>query len=291
MADTAALFADLERKYGLPPGYLARTYQIESGSGVNLYNEKSGAAGGFQFIPSTAKQYGLTNPYDLNASAEAAARLAADNRTVLQKAGIEDPTGAHLYLAHQQGAGGATKLLSGGNTPASDLVGARAVGWNGGQDGITGSRFAAQIMGKYDKANEAVGAAPSAGLLSNKFDAAPSPIPFPQAGADPAAGKGGLLAQGAMMPSTIDMGPQASLNTMPSSYASFTQPQAQQAVQNYAAANAANDAPKGNFNFAGLAAAGLQQMAAAAPRQTWQPGAPAPIHRPQQINFFQGLLG
>lgn len=284
MADNSAMFSALEQKYGLPPGYLARTYQIESGSGANLYNDKSGAAGGFQFIPSTAKQYGLSNPYDLNASAEAAARLASDNRTALQKAGISDPSAAHLYLAHQQGAGGAAKLLNGGDNPAPGIVGSNAVGWNGGQDGVSGSKFASQIMAKYDRSSDTPGASPSTGLLASKYDAAPSPIGFPQPGA------GGLLAQGATMPSNVPMGPQASLNTAPSAYGSFTQPQVQQAVANYSNSNAQNAAPS-NFNFAGLAAAGLAQMAAAQQQPSWQPGAPAPIHRPQQVNFFQGLLG
>lgn len=44
--------------------------------------------------------------------------------------------------------------------------------------------------------------------------------------------------------------------------------------------------------FMGLMASGLQQMAAGAPKQTWQPGAAAPVHRPQDYaNIFGGLLG
>ena len=144
------LFSELEQKYRLPSGFLARTYQIESGSGANLYNPLSKAAGGFQFIPSTAKQYGLKDPYDLAQSAEAAAKLAADNRAALQKGGIEDPTAAQLYLAHQQGAGGANKLLSGTDTKAADLVGKNAVIWNSGNVGMTGYDFANKIMSKFE---------------------------------------------------------------------------------------------------------------------------------------------
>jgi hypothetical protein len=280
MADTTALFSAIEQKYGLPPGYLTRTYQIESNSGQDVYNAKSKAAGGFQFIPRTAKQYGLTNPYDLPSSADAAARLAADNRTALQKVGVQDPTGAHLYLAHQQGAGGAAKLLNGSEAPAAKIVGANAVGWNGGQDGVTGSKFASQIMAKFDRNPDG-----GLGILSDQFNAAPSAVGFPQPGA------GGLLAQGATMPSHIDMGPQASLNTTPSAFSTFTQPQVQQAVANYSDANAANADPKKRFDFAGLAAMGGQLMAAGAPKQSWTPGAPAPVHRPELQNLFAGLLG
>lgn len=152
------LFADLEKKYELPSGYLARTYQIESGGGRNLYNRQSGAAGPFQFIPSTARAYNLKDPYDLSASADAAARLAAANRADLRAAGVEDPTAAQLYLAHQQGARGAAKLLAGGETPAAQIVGKNAVLWNAGQEGMTGPQFAQAIMGKYEGAKPAYSA-------------------------------------------------------------------------------------------------------------------------------------
>jgi hypothetical protein len=116
----------------------------------------SKAAGGFQFIPSTAKQYGLKDPYDLAQSADAAARLAADNRAALQKAGIESPTAAQLYLAHQQGASGANKLLGGADTKATDIVGEKAVLWNAGKASMTGPEFAERIMAKFEGTTPAV---------------------------------------------------------------------------------------------------------------------------------------
>jgi hypothetical protein len=158
------LFASIEQKYGLPGGYLGRTYQIESGGGRNLFNPASKAAGPFQFIPSTAKAYGLSDPYDLQASADAAARLAAANRADLQRAGIENPTAAQLYLAHQQGAGGAAKLLSGGENPATSIVGKRAVLLNAGKEGMSGPAFAQQIMAKYEGVQPSF-AAPQQGAI------------------------------------------------------------------------------------------------------------------------------
>ncbi len=148
--DRNEIMANLERKYNLPFGYLARTRQIESAGGRNTYNADSGAAGDFQFIPSTAKAYGLKNPYDFESAADAAARLAVSNRNVLAKAGIENPSAAQLYLAHQQGAGGATKLLAAGDRPATSVVGKNAVLWNAGNESVTGSDFAQQIMAKFE---------------------------------------------------------------------------------------------------------------------------------------------
>jgi hypothetical protein len=148
--DRNEIMANLERKYNLPSGYLARTRQIESAGGRNTYNANSGAAGDFQFIPSTAKAYGLKNPYDFESAADAAARLAVNNRNILAKAGIEDPSAAQLYLAHQQGAGGATKLLTAGDRPATSVVGKNAVLWNAGNEEVTGPGFAQQIMAKFE---------------------------------------------------------------------------------------------------------------------------------------------
>jgi len=144
------IMANLERKYNLPSGYLARTWQIESDSGKNLYNKNSGAAGHFQFMPDTAKDYKLRDPYSFEASADAAARLAVNNRKVLARSGIENPSAAQLYLAHQQGAGGATKLLAAGDRPATSVVGENAVLWNSGNAAVTGPGFAQQIMAKFE---------------------------------------------------------------------------------------------------------------------------------------------
>lgn len=74
---TAAMFASLEGRYGLPAGLLDAVYAQESGRGRNL-RSKAGAKGPFQFMDATAKQYGLANPDDLGEAASAAARMFAD---------------------------------------------------------------------------------------------------------------------------------------------------------------------------------------------------------------------
>lgn len=140
---------EVEQKYGLPQGYLARVRQIESRNGQDTYNPKSGAAGDFQFIPSTAKAYNLSDPYDLYQSADAAGRFARDNANVLRNKIGRDPSAGELYLAHQQGAGGATKLLTNPDAPAGQLLGTKAVAWNGGDPNAPASQFASKWMAKF----------------------------------------------------------------------------------------------------------------------------------------------
>lgn len=64
---------DLEKKHDLPEGYLNTMMMIESSGDPNKVNPVSGAQGLYQFIPSTAKQYGV-NPFNPDSAAEGAAR-------------------------------------------------------------------------------------------------------------------------------------------------------------------------------------------------------------------------
>ena len=50
--DPAALMAQTEQQYNLPPGTLSATRQVESGNGVHLHSGK--ADGSMQFAPATA---------------------------------------------------------------------------------------------------------------------------------------------------------------------------------------------------------------------------------------------
>jgi hypothetical protein len=116
--------------------------EIESSFDPNAKNPNSSAGGLFQFINTTASDYGLSNRYDPAQAADAAARLAKNNAAHLRHALGREPTVAELYLAHQQGAGGAAKLLANPNTAAAAIVGAEAVRLNGGREGMTAGEFA-----------------------------------------------------------------------------------------------------------------------------------------------------
>lgn len=287
MADN--LFGDLERQYGLPAGYLARTYQIESGSGANLYNPLSKAAGGFQFIPSTAKQYGLKDPYDLAQSADAAARLAADNRAALQRAGIENPSAAQLYLAHQQGASGANKLLGGGDTKATDIVGEKAVLWNAGKASMTGPEFAERIMTKFEGTTPAAApvsytppwsnAASTIGNIDQKY--LNGGLGFI---ASPITGLLGMFNQAPAMPQTAPT-PAGGGGRVPDVIAPV-------AGGDVRMQPAASMTPEDAKAIAGLAGIGSSLMQAGQGQPSWKPGAAAPVTRGKwRDDIFAGLLG
>lgn len=75
--NAASKMSALEKKYGLPAGLLDNVWKTESGRGRNM-KSSAGAEGHFQFMTATAKQYGLSNPYDFDESADAAARYYRD---------------------------------------------------------------------------------------------------------------------------------------------------------------------------------------------------------------------
>jgi hypothetical protein len=159
--DLEAIIRDAAARHGVDPAYLIRAAQIESTMNPRAANKHSSAKGLFQFIDSTRKQYGNFDPYDPVASSDAAARLAKDNSAHLQRAIGRAPTPSEMYLAHQQGAGGAAKLLTNPNAPAAQLVGNDAVALNAGRGGAqTAADFAAHWAKKFDGAPTGAPAAP-----------------------------------------------------------------------------------------------------------------------------------
>ena len=312
------LFANLEKKYELPSGYLARTYQVESGGGKNLYNRQSGAAGPFQFIPRTASAFDLKDPYDLAASADAAARLAVANRADLRAAGIEDPTGSQLYLAHQQGARGATKLLFGGDTPAAQLVGRNAVLWNAGKEGMTGPQFAELATAKYESAKPAYTAptgqpGPAQSAVSSVKVASADKKSLSQFGGLMGERLGvlgqrlGLLQDGSKVPfnSERPYSPpfQEPTSPMGAAFAGSSPAGGVGSVPGGAAAALTSRplpapeslqklTPDQMRGFAALGNLGMSLMAAGAPKQSWTPGQAAPVYRGRlRDDIFAGLLG
>lgn len=149
--DLNRLFAILEKEQGLPAGYLARTAKIESSGNPNAKNPNSSAEGLFQFINSTGRAYGLNSSADKRdpvMASLAAAQLAGENQDYLRDRLGREPTAGELYLAHQQGAGGAASLLANPSAPAASVVGSAAARLNGGA-GQTAGQLASRWTSKF----------------------------------------------------------------------------------------------------------------------------------------------
>ena len=157
-------FGQYETTYNLPIGYLERTAWIESRGNPNAVSS-TGATGLFQFVQGTAADYNLADRNDPIASTDAAARLAADNAKGLRSALGREPNGAELYLAHQQGLGGAKALLANGTSNVVDALlpaykgnrarAEQAVLVNGGNLKMTAGEFANIWISKYNGARGA----------------------------------------------------------------------------------------------------------------------------------------
>lgn len=130
--------------------YLSRVRQIES-AGDNSAVSSTGAKGPFQFTSRTWKAFGNGgNPFSVTDSTAAAQRLAVSNAQSLQSALGRPPTNAELYVAHQQGAGGAAALLSNPTARAGDLVGDKAIKVNGGDPNAPAADFVNLWTNKYN---------------------------------------------------------------------------------------------------------------------------------------------
>jgi hypothetical protein len=112
--DLVSIIINKANKYAVDVKFMLTMAFIESAFNPKAKNP-SGAAGLYQFMPSTAKQYKLINPYNPQEAADAAARLATDNAKYLAQHDIA-PSGAYLYLAHQQGMGGAVAIIRAAQT-------------------------------------------------------------------------------------------------------------------------------------------------------------------------------
>ena len=159
MEEMSAYWTQLEQEYDLPSGYLATTASIESNLGKKMNNPRSSAKGIFQFIDSTAEEYEV-DVYDWKSSSLGAAKLAAANKQSLENKLKRSITGEELYLAHQQGAGGAGKLLERPTAMAVDVVGATAVNLNLGSDQngttLTAQDFSDIYKDKYNSNRKSV---------------------------------------------------------------------------------------------------------------------------------------
>ena len=175
-------FASLENQYGLPTGYLGGTFGIESNFGRAKDRPGSQYQGPFQLGGPVRMKYGVSNPTDVLESARAAAALGRDNMKYLQGKGLP-VTASNLYLAHQQGAGGAAKLLGNPNTPAGMLTNPEFIRANGGDPNAPAAAFQQRFGDMFgNKAAAFAGQEPPPGAGSpiNAVMGAPQPPATPE---------------------------------------------------------------------------------------------------------------
>ena len=130
--------------------YKQRVGQIENPAGDPNATSPTGARGFFQWVGSTAKQYGVI-PGNRDSEQKGMDRLSADNLAVLNKGLGREATPEELYLAHQQGAGGALQLLQHPTERAGDIVGDAAIRNNGGDPNASAAQFVNLWKAKYDR--------------------------------------------------------------------------------------------------------------------------------------------
>jgi hypothetical protein len=113
-----------ERAYPGNPDMQAYASQLNAAEQPRPGDTSStGARGAFQFIPSTAKQYGLTNPDNDMASADALKALTADNAAAFERINGRPPSMADLALMHQQGGVTGARMAGGtGNASPANLA-------------------------------------------------------------------------------------------------------------------------------------------------------------------------
>lgn len=134
---------------------------IENPSGsMAAKNPHSSASGPFQFIKRTAQKYGITDASTPEDHVKAFEQFTADNMSKMRNRLGRDPTEAEAYLAHQQGAGGASALLRNPKANAIDILSmvygsrklaSKAVLNNRGKADMTAGEFASLWLDKFDR--------------------------------------------------------------------------------------------------------------------------------------------
>jgi hypothetical protein len=101
------VFSEVEKKYNLPSGLLDSMWLQESNRGKNMVSP-AGATGHFQFMPDTAKQFGMSteDTYDLKKSSESVGKYMGQ---LIKKYGSLDTA----LQAYNWGPGNVDKYLSG----------------------------------------------------------------------------------------------------------------------------------------------------------------------------------
>ena len=191
-------FTELERRYGLPAGILSSVMRAESGGRLNAVSPV-GAQGPFQFMPATAQQYGVQNPFDLDQSAQGAAQFLGD---LSRKYSGDVPS---MLAGYNWGQGNLDRQgMANAPKETRDYI-ARVTGGVGGRD------LSAELFGEAQPAREAAGRDLSAELFGEAQPAKQAAPAQPESA--PAGERAPLMAQvGRGMMDVFQGGKQLALN-------------------------------------------------------------------------------
>ena len=150
-------------KHNIDPNTLRTIVWIESKGDPNAQNPVSSAKGLMQFIDKTAAGYKIKDRFDFKEALDKGAKLAADNKSYLKKTLKREPTSSELYLAHQQGATGASKLLKNPDLNILKVSGMDKdkVEKNAGNINMTAGEFAKMWTDKADTTYSAIPITPT----------------------------------------------------------------------------------------------------------------------------------
>ena len=165
------IIAEEARKAGIDPSIMLAIAHIETGGEFDerAKSRVSSASGLFQFMKDTRGRYGLdgNTVFDARKNAAAGARMLNENRAFFRKRFGREPSAGELYLMHQQGAGGASALLSNPNALAIDVLtrahrgnrrrAAEIIRKNGGRMDMTAGQFSSRWTNKGDALHAAYG--------------------------------------------------------------------------------------------------------------------------------------
>ena len=156
MMDIQSLIRKKALAAGIDPTHALTMARIESSFDPKAAN-KHGYKGLFQFGPDEWKQWGGGRDiFDPEAQMDAFIGYQGQIKDQLKTALGRDPTPQELYLGWQQGAAGATKLLTNPDALAKTLVKPNAILANGGDFNMTGGQFASLWQNKYNDHNKKV---------------------------------------------------------------------------------------------------------------------------------------
>jgi hypothetical protein len=193
--EVKALIVKRAIEAGLDPKHVLTMASIESSFDPNAGRGAANPHKGlFQFGPSEWQTWGGGKDiYDPNAQIDAFIGYHGQIKEQLTKALGREPTPQELYLGWQQGAGGASKLLTNPNASAAELVGSGAVTGNAGKLMQTASGFASQWADTYNKHLAGFGDVPSPAGVATASVEPPVINPYMPTTPVPVTVSGGLL--------------------------------------------------------------------------------------------------